>query len=242
SSVCSSDLLGGFTEADRQHAGGERVEAAGMPGLGGTKQALGHLQGTVAAHTGGFVEQQNAVHRTAAMTLSGHLVLLERSVFGIGFGRLAMIRIGGARLVDQHRQLARLLGDFVVMEAQLRRGAGIQGLRQFATEETGRVLQHFFRHQAFFLALAKQREIDVGKTEIARHAHILHRGKMYAWVLHLELQQARQLPLHLVCDAIGSLESLWPTVSAHLRFSAYSERAISFTSKTSILSPTLTSL
>ena len=128
------------------------------------------------------------------------------------------------------------------MEAQLRRGAGVQGLRQFATEEAGRILQHFLGNHAFILALAEQREIDIGEAEIARHAHILHRGKMYAWVLHLELQQARQLSLHLVCDAIGSLESLWPTVSAHLRFSAYSERAISFTSKTSILSPTLTSL
>src|SRR5690606_11876989 len=178
------------------------------------------------------------------MTLSGHLVLLEKSVFGIGLGlgRLAVIRIGGARLVDQHRQFTRLLRDFVVMETQFGRGAGVQGFRQFAAEEAGGILQHFLGDQPLFLALSKQREIDIGKAEIARHAHILHRGKMYARVLHLELHQARQLPLHLVSDAVRALESLWPAMSAHLWFSAYSERAISFTSKTSILSPTLTSL
>jgi hypothetical protein len=57
-------------EAQRQQAGGQRVEAAGVAALLGAEQATGHLQGGVGAHAGRLVEQQDAIQ--AAELNSGH--------------------------------------------------------------------------------------------------------------------------------------------------------------------------
>ncbi len=62
--------LGRLAEAQRQQAGGQRVEAAGMATLLGTEQAAGHLQGGVGAHAGRLVEQQDAIQATELN--SGH--------------------------------------------------------------------------------------------------------------------------------------------------------------------------
>lgn len=62
--------LGRLAEAQRQQAGGERVEAAGVAALLGTEQAARHLQGGVGAHAGRLVEQQDAIQ--AAELNSGH--------------------------------------------------------------------------------------------------------------------------------------------------------------------------
>ena len=54
--------LGGGAEAQRQHAGGQRVQRAGMAGLFRAQQPLGLLQGLVAGTAQRLVEQQNPVH------------------------------------------------------------------------------------------------------------------------------------------------------------------------------------
>ena len=53
--------LGGLAEADRQQAGGERIQAAGMAGLFGPEQVPGALQGLVGTQSRRLVEQQDAV-------------------------------------------------------------------------------------------------------------------------------------------------------------------------------------
>ena len=62
--------LGRLAEAQRQQAGGQRVETAGMAALFGTEQATSHLQGGVGTHAGRLVEQQDAIQ--AAELNSGH--------------------------------------------------------------------------------------------------------------------------------------------------------------------------
>jgi hypothetical protein len=56
------DRLGGFPERDRQAAGGERIERAGMPGALGRKQPLDHADGVRRGHADRLVEHQPAVH------------------------------------------------------------------------------------------------------------------------------------------------------------------------------------
>src|SRR5690606_19554976 len=53
--------LGGFAEAHGKQAGGERVQAAGMPCLGGAEQVPCALQGLVGTQALRLVEQQDAV-------------------------------------------------------------------------------------------------------------------------------------------------------------------------------------
>ena len=57
--------LGRGAEAQRQQAGGQRVERAGVAGLLGAVQPLGLLQRVVARQAQRLVEQQHAVHGTA---------------------------------------------------------------------------------------------------------------------------------------------------------------------------------
>ena len=52
--------LGRLPEADRQQAGRERIEAAGMPGLGRAEQRARLLQSRVGRDTERLVEQQDA--------------------------------------------------------------------------------------------------------------------------------------------------------------------------------------
>src|SRR3546814_5496871 len=64
SDVCSSDLagdLGGLAEADRQQAGRERIEAAGVPGLLGLEEVARTLQGLVRTQPRWLVQQQDAI-------------------------------------------------------------------------------------------------------------------------------------------------------------------------------------
>ena len=65
--------LGGFAQANRQHAGGQRVKGTGVPRLGGGINALDLLQGIVGGNAGRLVQQQNAVYLTATKsTLTPH--------------------------------------------------------------------------------------------------------------------------------------------------------------------------
>ena len=56
--------LGGLAETDRQQAGRERIEAAGMAALLRTEQPPGRLQGGVRAHALRLVQQQQAIEAT----------------------------------------------------------------------------------------------------------------------------------------------------------------------------------
>jgi len=58
--------LGGLAETNRQHPGGERIQAAGMPGLGGVEQTLHRLQRLVGRGPLRFVEDENAVYGAPA--------------------------------------------------------------------------------------------------------------------------------------------------------------------------------
>src|SRR5690606_18872988 len=53
--------LGGLAQADRQHAGGERVKAAGVSGLLATEGATHALHGSVGAESTRLVEQEYSV-------------------------------------------------------------------------------------------------------------------------------------------------------------------------------------
>ena len=55
--------FGGFAEADRQQAGGQGIERAGVPGLFGLEQAADFLQRSVGAEFQRLVEQQHTVQR-----------------------------------------------------------------------------------------------------------------------------------------------------------------------------------
>ena len=65
--------FGGLTKTDRQHAGGQRIQAAGVTGLGRGKHFLDHLQGAITADTTDFIQQQDAVDVTATRTTFCHL-------------------------------------------------------------------------------------------------------------------------------------------------------------------------
>jgi hypothetical protein len=62
--------LRGFAEAQRQHAGGQRIQRAGVTDLAGIEQPLRPLHRIVRRHAGGLVQNQNTVHVPAATTLS----------------------------------------------------------------------------------------------------------------------------------------------------------------------------
>jgi hypothetical protein len=55
--------LGGRAKAQGQHAGGQRIQRAGVPGLFGAQQPLGFLQRIIAGKTQGFIKQQHPMHR-----------------------------------------------------------------------------------------------------------------------------------------------------------------------------------
>ncbi len=55
--------LGGFTKAQRQHAGGKRIERAGVAGLLRVQQAFCLDQCVIAGKADRFVQQQNAIER-----------------------------------------------------------------------------------------------------------------------------------------------------------------------------------
>ena len=61
--------LGGFADADRQHAGCERIEAAGVAGLGTSQQVAYALQGRVGRQPRRLIEQQDPTRR---QHLRGH--------------------------------------------------------------------------------------------------------------------------------------------------------------------------
>ena len=63
--------LGGFAEADRQHAGSHHVQTAGMPGFAGTVNGLDYLQGVVGSKADRLVQRQNAMHVPAAVHWRG---------------------------------------------------------------------------------------------------------------------------------------------------------------------------
>ena len=64
--------LGGLAEGERQQAGGDGIEAAGMAGLAGIQQALGNLQRRVRGHASRLVEQQHAIYGIARPSLLLH--------------------------------------------------------------------------------------------------------------------------------------------------------------------------
>src|SRR5207245_1834060 len=74
--------LGGRAEAKRQHAGGKRIERAGVARLFGAQQPLGLLQRLVAGKARRFVEQQHPMHRAplhpGAWRVHGYSSILER--------------------------------------------------------------------------------------------------------------------------------------------------------------------
>ena len=68
--------LGGLTEADRQHAGRQGIQGAGVAGLGRVVDPLDLLQHIVGSQTGRLVQQQDTVYVTALETTSSrHLRL-----------------------------------------------------------------------------------------------------------------------------------------------------------------------
>ncbi len=62
--------LGGFAEAQRQQAGGQRIERAGVAALPRPQQPARGLQRLVRAQAGGLVQQQDAIEATVGN--SGH--------------------------------------------------------------------------------------------------------------------------------------------------------------------------
>jgi len=62
--------LGGLTEAQRQQAGGDGIQAAGVPRLRRIVEPLGFLQGGVGSQPGRFVQQQDAVNPAASIALA----------------------------------------------------------------------------------------------------------------------------------------------------------------------------
>ena len=70
--------LGGFAECDRQTAGGERIECAGVTDALGVEQSLQHCDRMGRGHADGFVEHDPAVN-VAPLTLK-LLFLLARAM------------------------------------------------------------------------------------------------------------------------------------------------------------------
>ena len=71
--------LGGSTEADRQQAGGQRVERAGVARLLRLEDALDLLQRVIAGQADGLVEQQNAMQRPARDAHGGRTTTTTRA-------------------------------------------------------------------------------------------------------------------------------------------------------------------
>ncbi len=90
--------LGGRTKTQRQQAGGQRVERAGVAGFLGAQQPFGLLQGVVAGPAQRLVEQQHTVQRAARRFHPGRRPLQRRPgrTAGIaGLGTRQRSRFGG---------------------------------------------------------------------------------------------------------------------------------------------------
>src|SRR5690606_10008815 len=83
--------LGGLAEAQREQAGGEWIEAAGVAALRGTEQVAGPLQGLVGAWPARLVEQQDAVELAEFRAWAG-----GHRARGHGAGERFRIPVGAA--------------------------------------------------------------------------------------------------------------------------------------------------
>jgi hypothetical protein len=68
--------LGRLTQAQRQHAAGERIETPGMAALAGVEQPAHFLQRGIGCHAQRLVKNKHAVDITALSTRCRHALLL----------------------------------------------------------------------------------------------------------------------------------------------------------------------
>ena len=93
--------LGGRAEAQRQHAGGQRIERAGVAGLFGAQQPFGLLQGSLLERPSGL--------SSSSTPCTGRRCTLVRGAFIDS----VFLCTGGDRLGDQGVHVGRALGGAV---------------------------------------------------------------------------------------------------------------------------------
>ncbi|MOA01958.1 hypothetical protein D3C78_1213880 [compost metagenome] len=192
--------LGGLTEAQRQHATGQRVETAGVTGLLGIEQPADLLQRSVGGKPQRLVEQDDATDVTTNTLDLGHRLLL-----GVrGIGGLVLTVFGNSTL-DQRRQVGTTRHALVVVEMQLRHTAQFHFLAQLHAQEACGGIEHFKALLDVFSAvLAHHGDIHLGVADIAADVDGSDGHKTHAWIFDFATNQLREFTLHLIANALGT--------------------------------------
>ncbi len=193
--------LGGFTEAQRQNAGGQRIETAGVTGLLGVQQPADLLQSRVGGEPQRLVEQDDSADITTDTFDLSHRLLL--GVFG--FCRNRMLIVFSHSALDQCRQMRTAHDAFVVVEVQLRDAAQLHFASQLHTQETGGGIQHLDALSDVFSAvLAHHGDENLGMTDVTADFHSSNGDQADARVFDFATDQLCQLALHLIADTLGT--------------------------------------
>src|SRR5690606_38744144 len=118
-------------EAQRQHAGSERIETAGMPGLLGIEQPANLLQRGVGRKATRLVEENDAADCAAHTFYLGHALL-----------SITMLAVFGDGTLDQRGQLDTATDTGVIVEMQLRYRAQLHRLAQLHAQEAARLVEN----------------------------------------------------------------------------------------------------
>ncbi|MNM98422.1 hypothetical protein D3C81_1109530 [compost metagenome] len=192
--------LGRLAEAQRQHAGRQRIEAAGMPGLLGIEQPAHLLQRGVGTEAVRLVEDQDAADRAADSFHLGHALLLAC------FRVVVLVTILGHRTLDQRRQMGAAAHALVVEEMQLRHGTQLERASEQHAQVTGGILENALVEGDLLIVvvLPHDGEEHLGMGQIAADFGAGQGHQTQARILDLALDQLRQLALHLVTDTLGT--------------------------------------
>jgi hypothetical protein len=187
--------LGGLPQADRQHAGRERIEAADVTALDASEEPAHALQGRVRGQAEGLVEQQHAAGHHGKSSAPGRV--------GVG-RRLGACLVGailGDGLIDEACQACGVRGAVVEHELQARRMAQSEPPAEFPAQESGRARESLL-HLLVRAARGKGREEDLRRAHVGGHAHARDGHVAHARILHLARDQAREHALDLRLDAL----------------------------------------
>ena len=125
--------LGRRAEAQRQHAGRQRIERAGVARLLGAQQPLG-----TSAARGCW--RDPAACRAATPHAQG-----AAAPWCVARSWLVFFGTGGDGLGDQGVHVGGALGGAVELEVQRRHGVDVQALEQAVAQEAGRLVERFLR-------------------------------------------------------------------------------------------------
>ena len=172
------DRLRRFAEGDRQEAGGERIERAGVTGLLGVEEALQQRDGARRGHADGFVENDPAVDFDAPGARSIHVSpFLSR--LGIASCLVEVLLDEVAPDLGRPQQsidLRRIVEGRIGLEAQVRREFEVDLVSDLGAQE---FLVPLERDEDVGDVLAAERhDIDGRELEIRAHLHPRHGDDM----------------------------------------------------------------